>query len=1075
MRYGSYNARSFNIPFHDYDNYSSTVVACQSGVADAFFQTFSDSVNDFPYLTKGSGNSGWRVADGSATNSAGCNLFVEQQERSRLQLLFTGYYLDEQGVLRHRGSGSLDSRFTTGRSAADLSYVYWGSKGNEFSWVGSYGETTDSNGGSNYLARVDGLSIKPRAISPATATWSVPPNTSNGKFGASWHGVRRSWTERVVTTIPGSGYYTPCSGEVRGNVCYGTRTWVWTTPPSTVVSYVTRYADAWRVTNSGSAYHLTKAKSDTLCPSGYHPRGEDAQSRIGSHTGRTLSGMSQTTAKIADRFWCRSDVRYKRIFKPQIHSGVTQYSGAPRTGVFTAYGRLGCYYTTTGNTTLANGGTKCGYRFPLPRCDSDNDGVADRDYTADEIAVLIARTGNGVTLGQQFTIDETADCSSTAPPTPPSQAGFRDVACVTADLEISENRVATSDAEPGVIENDRTLTVAAGTREAYDLDITSPHPKTASPPRNATASTEDPVVDPSGCASGPESRADHAANPADTARKQSSAPSYATSLKGNTAHPPSVSGDSSVLADYSGARLNLAHRYASKIAENTCAAKEAEAKAELALLEEREAAFTRWLADYKTAADQNSRAFGSFARTPKDSGAGLGVSRLNDFEEEKHDYARDPTTGMSAKYASLSTALASAKRDYDNVTDRADGASRAAVIVNNNLGGCVSYYNGEITRLKTLFAGAETTAKDTIGAAETAISSTVAPTPGRVSLSTVYTSTSRPDIRARLSRTTSSCGGISFGGSCWGQVTPPPGCEGFMCGIGRIGFTYTYYYTCPGGSYEVSGTVSGTYAGPPTQTRSRGFSASYVAASRGESTSRRCPSFVVGAGATYESEARTYVYGLPNRLSTLPRIRTVAAPAALSTLNKNTILGNYSTTHPNRINLTASSADDRNTAASLTLNPGTTTNNAAVNTWQTTYTTAYDTAYTQAIGHMGGTSSAVWSSFDWRYETSTLDWGGYLEDPGTTFSASTSTPKDGTGCDLVNVAADGEVTVQATRLDHETSSYGLGATYGTRTDDSQRTCKVRRTRTPELLLMYAPAVRTGVDTCLLYTSPSPRD
>ena len=58
LRYGSYNARSFNIPFHDYDNYSSTVVACQSGVADAFFQTFSDSVNDFPYLTKGSGNSG---------------------------------------------------------------------------------------------------------------------------------------------------------------------------------------------------------------------------------------------------------------------------------------------------------------------------------------------------------------------------------------------------------------------------------------------------------------------------------------------------------------------------------------------------------------------------------------------------------------------------------------------------------------------------------------------------------------------------------------------------------------------------------------------------------------------------------------------------------------------------------------------------------------------------------------------------------------------------------------------------------------------------------------------------------
>ena len=103
-----------------------------------------------------------------------------------------------------------------------------------------------------------------------------------------------------------------------------------------------------------------------------------------------------------------------------------------------------------------------------------------------EIAALIAKTGNGATVGQQFTIDETADCSTTAPPTPPSQAGFRDVACVTADLEISENRVATSEAEPGVVETDRTLTVAAGTRDAYDLDITSPHPKTASPPRDTT-------------------------------------------------------------------------------------------------------------------------------------------------------------------------------------------------------------------------------------------------------------------------------------------------------------------------------------------------------------------------------------------------------------------------------------------------------------------------------------------------------------------------------------------------------------------------------------------------------------
>ena len=39
------------------------------------------------------------------------------------------------------------------------------------------------------------------------------------------------------------------------------------------------------------------------------------------------------------------------------------------------------------------------------------------------------------------------------------QAGFDDDACVTADLEIYENRVAGTDAEPGVPAADRTLTV----------------------------------------------------------------------------------------------------------------------------------------------------------------------------------------------------------------------------------------------------------------------------------------------------------------------------------------------------------------------------------------------------------------------------------------------------------------------------------------------------------------------------------------------------------------------------------------------------------------------------------------
>ena len=51
LQYGIFTARSFNVPFHDYGGYSG-VAACQSGVADAFFQAGGTvgAVNDFPYL-----------------------------------------------------------------------------------------------------------------------------------------------------------------------------------------------------------------------------------------------------------------------------------------------------------------------------------------------------------------------------------------------------------------------------------------------------------------------------------------------------------------------------------------------------------------------------------------------------------------------------------------------------------------------------------------------------------------------------------------------------------------------------------------------------------------------------------------------------------------------------------------------------------------------------------------------------------------------------------------------------------------------------------------------------------------
>ena len=48
LRIGStYSAKSFNIPFHKYGGYSG-VAACQSGVADGFFQSGDSSDDDVP-------------------------------------------------------------------------------------------------------------------------------------------------------------------------------------------------------------------------------------------------------------------------------------------------------------------------------------------------------------------------------------------------------------------------------------------------------------------------------------------------------------------------------------------------------------------------------------------------------------------------------------------------------------------------------------------------------------------------------------------------------------------------------------------------------------------------------------------------------------------------------------------------------------------------------------------------------------------------------------------------------------------------------------------------------------------
>ena len=973
-------------------------LACQSGVADGFFQTIDGGRNDFPVLqitiAAGSTETTAALKTWGTSRRTGCDEFAAAQDRLvSVSAGNGGFYLDSDGNL---ASGGLPAHLRSARSLSP-SRCTWQSRAGFSHSPGSLGAPA------SYASRVDTGSVL--AVSPAGTVLTVP--------GATW----------------------PAAKQADGSVSW---------------SSLLGFSNSGHL---GLPMAIGGSGSGVWCPSGFHPRGEDALPRIGRGSGRTLTGLSdETKIAAADRYWCRADVRYQISYRKQTHSQTCGASPRPAcpagvtlpTDKFAAYGRVNCYFTVISLDT-ANSNT-CRYYHPIPQC-TDADSNAKREWTSTELATY--------TIGEAFPAktDGTTACGSLTVADPPTLADFTADACVTVRLSMSENRIAGSDAEPGVPASDRTLPVAAG-RAAWDLDVTSPHPSTASPPRDQMAGSGDP----DGCADGSESRADHASSQAGAARKQSPAPSYASSLRTDTAAPPNDADDD---IDYSGAVKNMAHRYASRVAENTCAAKLAEAEAELSLLELREDGFAQWLADYKTAADTNASRYSSYTRTPQQSGAGLAILRFNDMEANKATYA----ALLATRYTNLSSALSAAKTAFDTATDRTTGSSRAAVITTSSNSGCVAHYNREIARLKTLFANAETAAASRIRAAQTAVTQTRLVSPAAIANNDSAVGYSVPDISAVLARTETTR-------SCADDWNPPfcsrPAEEGEECGIfgcaGTWTTTTTSYYTCPGGTYSVAGTVSRSYKG----TRSASYSTTYTAAGRStESTSRTCPGWTSARTSGYShaaySDAVAYVMGTPGTASSLPSVATASSPGTLRALGKVSLLGSYYLSHGDRANLEATAAADRNTAGgSLSVSVGSVPSGSPqkIEDYQTAYKTAYDTAFSQAEGHMSGTA---WNNFDWRYQTSTLAWGSYQEDPATTYSASTAAPRDGTGCDLVSVASDGTVSVEATRLDYETSSYGKGSVYSTRTD-AQRTCKIRRTRTPELLLMYAPPVIAGTDT-----------
>ena len=446
-------------------------------MADAFFQR-SSIRNDMPVVD--TSKSEFALTTPSAAGA--CTAFVEEQNKAQMEAGKNGgYYLDTEGRLR-RG---LPRHFATDRVASNDRVVSSNSSSNGF-WVSGDRIHYTTQHRSTYADRVD-LEV-----------------SSNVQYAVVPGGTKFVIPDPPVAKSARSG---------------GSVNWV---PDFSQVSGVTiRNAKAlgWGFFQGGGHF-------GAYCPSLLHPRGEDAVRRIGTGTGRTLSSLKlEANVQTGNRFWCRSDKRYVISYETEIEPGVTCSStdSAPPCPIefrlpangeeARYYGRVNCYRTVLELKTTATSQTdrnSCAYIFPLPQCTHNgtkhrlnsaqiakhqigavfpfaSDGTtecdtnprctangAKRDMTDAELQAY--RTARGAS----FTPASDGSTPCTAAVAASAAADFTSDACVTAILEIYENRPKGFDAEPGVRTDHRTITANAA-NPAFDLDVAAAHPGTASP------------------------------------------------------------------------------------------------------------------------------------------------------------------------------------------------------------------------------------------------------------------------------------------------------------------------------------------------------------------------------------------------------------------------------------------------------------------------------------------------------------------------------------------------------------------------------------------------------------------
>ena len=709
----TYSAKSFGIPYLEPNNRGGEAACGGGGVADAFFQR-SAIRNDMPVVD--TSKSEFALTTPGAAGA--CTAFVQEQNRAQSEAGSNGgYYLDVEGKL---GRG-LPLHFATDRVAGNDRRVSSNSSSNGF-WVsnGRIHYTTQHR--STYADRVDlevgsdfryAVHVDP-PLNPSSIQFVIPdpPVVKSARSGGS------------VSWVPD---FSQVSGVTIGNA----------------------KALGWGYFQGGG--HI-----GAYCPALLHPRGEDAVRRIGTGTGRTLSSLKlEANVQAANWFWCRSDKRYVISYETEIELGVTcSTDGAPpcpskfrlpaNGEEARYYGRVNCYRTVLELKTTATSQTdrnSCAYIFPLPQCThngaktrlnsvqiakhqigavfpfaSDGSTACDtnprctangakRDMTDAELQAY--RTARGAS----FTPASDGSTPCTAAVAASAAADFTSDACVTAILEIYENRPKGFNAEPGVRADHRTVAADAAS-PVFDLDVAAAHPGTASPPRASG--------DPSGCADGSESRADHGT--ADSAARKNTAAEDAvtadevdlpkSSAAVNWQSPPHSKSFGSPGTDYTGAVRNIAHRYASDVAENTCAAAREFAELVLEILKGRRLVFQSYIDGYEDIIDTAIAGYSSYSTTIQSgsensanayNNLSLKAMRQNALERQREKYVKDRQEYLGL----LKAALIDAETAYQRATD-----STKLVLGSVDSNGCINSYDnaitGEIAKLKNLAEAAET-------------------------------------------------------------------------------------------------------------------------------------------------------------------------------------------------------------------------------------------------------------------------------------------------------------------------------------------------------------------------------